>query len=399
MLDSERRSLVRFLVIYLASTFILFALATWIFYRAAQRNMIHQQRMTLQAEARHLHSVVRRLHLSDAPVLYYPAASQTRSAIYDIDHHYIFGNFSQPPAWNRPVPQGWLQLTIPMESYYLGAAYLLVARPIDTAPMMALVRNIILFMVLGGVVFAVLGYFLGRLFIAPMRESVEAKNRFIQDTTHELNTPISTILTNIEMIEALEKAADAREELQRITIASRTLSRIYDDLTYLSLNHVYHRRIMSLDVSHLARERIEYFRMMAEGKGVELRAAIDAGVRIEMDENDAMRLIDNLLSNAIKYNRFGGTVTLTLTQQQLRVVDTGIGIPAQKIATIHERFARANRSEGGFGIGLSIVREVVHHYGFAFAMHSQEGQGTEAIVTIPDARDTLQPSPTQDGKR
>jgi two-component system OmpR family sensor kinase len=368
------------MVIYLGSTFVLFALASWIFYHASTRNLIHQQQMTLQAEAKHLHGIVRSLHLSDAPVLYYPKAGTVHSAIFDIERQYIFGNFSTPPRLSDPIPEGWLRLTVPMESYYLGSAYLMVSKPIDTAPMSVLLRNILLFMLLGGIVFAVMGYFLGRLFIAPMRESVEAKNRFIEDTTHELNTPISTILTNIEMIEALGKATDAREELSRITIASRTLSRIYDDLTYLSLSHPYHRRIESLDMSALVHERIEYFSVMAEAKSLVIHPAIAHEVVVHIDANDAMRLIDNLLSNAIKYNRTGGTITITLDTERLSVADTGMGIVPEKIATLHERFRRANESEGGFGIGLNIVHQVVQHYGYVMHIDSREHHGTEVTI-------------------
>ncbi len=89
---------------------------------------------------------------------------------------------------------------------------------------------ILLFMLIAGVFFVIIGYFLGRLFISPMRESIEMMNNFIQDTTHELNTPISTILTNLELIETIHNCS-AKREMQRIEIASKTLSRIYDDLT------------------------------------------------------------------------------------------------------------------------------------------------------------------------
>jgi len=235
--------------------------------------------------------------------------------------------------------------------------------------------------------FAILGYFLGRLFIAPMRESVEQMNRFIEDTTHELNTPISTILTNIEMIEALEKGNDVRDELGRIAIASRTLSRIYDDLSFLSLKHPYHRQITEVDMGDLVRERIDYFRMMMEAKQLKVTREIVNDVVLSIDLNDAMRLVDNLLSNAIKYNRTGGELHVMLMRDKLVVRDTGVGISAEKIATIHERFRRANTSEGGFGIGLNIVHQVVQYYGFDFSVRSQVDVGTEVVIELRIMRD------------
>jgi two-component system OmpR family sensor kinase len=368
-------------VIYLTSTFVLFALASWIFYHATERNIYQQQMRTLQLEAKHLLSLLRRLHLSDAPQLIYPKTPSSHSAMFDIDRQYIFGDFPQPPSLDAPPPEGELQFVVQVEPYYLGAAHLLVQRPFNDAPLCALRRNIFFYMIGGGVLFALLGYFLGRLFIAPMRESVEQMNRFIEDTTHELNTPIATILANVEMIEALERGLDVRQELGRIEIASRTLSRIYDDLSYLSLKHPYHREVVEVEMSALVAERLDYFAMMAEAKQLKMEREIAPDVRRAIDLNDAMRLIDNLLSNAIKYNRIGGTLRVTLDADRLVVSDTGVGIPTDKIATLHERFRRANTSEGGFGIGLNIVHQVVQHYGFGFAIESEENQGTEVTVT------------------
>jgi len=331
-------------------------------------------------EAKHLMAQLRALHLSDAPVLIYPKTPSSHSAIFDIDGQYIFGDFPIPPELDSNPSEGELQFQVPVEPYYLGAAYLLVRRPFNDAPLCALRRNIFFYMIGGGILFIVLGYFLGRLFIAPMRESVEQMNRFIEDTTHELNTPISTILTNIEMIEALDKGDDVREELGRIEIASRTLSRIYDDLSFLSLKHPYHREVVDVDMSALVAERLDYFAMMTEAKDLKATRDIASDVHLHIDLNDAMRLVDNLLSNAIKYNRTGGELHVALDNTVLRVRDTGIGIPAEKIATIHERFRRANSSEGGFGIGLNIVHQVVQHYGFRFSIVSKIDAGTEVTI-------------------
>jgi len=204
-------------------------------------------------------------------------------------------------------------------------------------------------------------------------------NHFIQDATHELNTPISTILTNIEMLEAFGKC-DKNVELQRIEIASKTLSRIYDDLTYLNLNHEYYRHIESLNLSALLQERIVYFSVMAENKGINIEESIDVDVIIDMDKNDAIRLIDNLISNAIKYNKPKGNLSLALSSKSFSVKDTGIGIEQKDLESISHRFKRANSSEGGFGIGLAIVNQIVKAYEFILEIDSELNVGTKAVV-------------------
>jgi len=380
LLQSEKRSLIRFLVIYLTSTFLLFSLASWIFYTSTKHHLIDKQRDALKYEAKHMQSVLRQLHQSNLPVLYYPTFKYIDTAIYDLDKRYIFGSFQTPPPLTKPNSGDMLVHIEKVEPYYLGAAYLLTAKKTDLSEVKRLQWNIVLFMMVAGVFFAILGYFLGKLFVAPMRQSIEQMNHFIQDTTHELNTPISTILTNIEMIETFEKCQGANEELKRIEIASRTLSRIYDDLTYLNLNHHYHRKETMLDMSVLLEERVVYFKGMAEAKGLQVAQNIKPHVKLTIDKNDALRLVDNLLSNAIKYNKPGGRLTVVLDNEKLEISDTGIGIKQKDIDTITHRFKRANKSEGGFGIGLDIVNQVVNSYGFKLEIDSKENQGTTVRI-------------------
>ena len=380
MLRSEKRSLIRFLILYLGSTFILFSTASWLFYISSKHHLLDQQREAIKYEAEHIKSQLRTLHQSNAAKLVYPNYTGIQSAIYDLDKTYIFGTFKTEQSLDINKYENRLYHTVKVEPYYLGAAYLMVAKDINYKPIDKLQENIILFMLGAGVFFTVLGYFLGILFIAPMRDAMEKMNHFIQDTTHELNTPISTILTNIEMIETFGKHEENSTELKRIEIASKTLSRIYDDLTYLNLNHKYHRNIVNLNMSTLVEERMVYFSALAEAKGLKVTVNTDPDLMLQIDKNDAIRLVDNLISNAIKYNRSKGILNVRLTKEQFSVKDTGIGIGSKDLSTILQRFKRANKSEGGFGIGLDIVNQVVSSYGFILEINSKEGEGTEVRI-------------------
>jgi two-component system OmpR family sensor kinase len=380
LLQSEKRSLIRFLVIYLFSTFILFSLASWIFYLFAKQNIIQQQKEMMKVEATHLLSQIRLLHQSNAKILYYPKSKKILSAIYDLDKDYIFGTLSKKHSLDQRTESHTLHYVVKLEPYYLGAAYLLVQKHIDTHAIEVLQKQILFFMLGAGIFFTLLGYFLGRLFVAPMRDAIEQMNQFIQDTTHELNTPISTILTNVELLEALGESEAHSRELTRIEIASKTLSRIYDDLTYLNLNHHYHREMQNLDLSSLLHERVLYFSQMAEAKGLKTRLTVEKNVIRKIDRNDALRLIDNLLSNAIKYNKKRGSLHIILTQEYLSIEDTGIGINSKYLGEILQRFKRANSSEGGFGIGLHIVSKVCENYEFTLEIESMENIGTKVVV-------------------
>lgn len=383
MLKSEKKSLIRFLLIYLGSTFLLFSLASWIFYTSQKHHLLDQQRDGLKFQAGQVQQGLRLLHKSFSPKLVYPTHPSIESAIYDKNREYIFGTVKErellsPQAYMEDEER--LYYFTKVEPHYLGAAFLLLHKDLDLQPIIDLQKSILWFLLGAGFFFTLLGVFLGKLFVAPMRESMERMNHFIQDTTHELNTPISTILTNIEMLEAFGKC-EKNVELKRIEIASKTLSRIYDDLTYLNLNHNYHRHIERVNVSDFVKERMVYFTTMAENKGLHLEVNINENVMLDIDKNDMTRLVDNLLSNAIKYNKPKGLLSVVLTQEVLVVKDTGVGIAKKDLASISQRFKRANKSEGGFGIGLDIVNQVVNSYDFALTINSELHQGTEVIIT------------------
>ncbi len=383
MFRSEKKSLFRFLSIYLLSTFILFAIGASIFYTLEKHHLIDKQRQMMTQEAEHLQHQLIALHKSFAkklPIYIDPAYTLT---LLDIDKQPITGSSTLLKLIDftreyQSIGSELVYLKF-VEPYYLGTAYIVLQTPLDQAGLSQVKRTIILFMLAAGLFFLLLGLFLGRLFIAPMREAIETMNRFIQDTTHELNTPVSTILTNLELIQTMQKC-DAKEEMQRIEIASKTLSRIYDDLTYLKLNHAYHRDIRPLDLSSLLKERIAYFATAIEAKKLQLEEHVEEGVVLEMDHDDALRLIDNLLSNAVKYNRTGGKLRIELGATRLVIEDSGIGMDTQTLQYIHERFRRANSSEGGFGIGLDIVHQVIKAYGFEITFNSQPHKGTEVTV-------------------
>jgi len=382
LLRSEKQSFIRFLLIYLSSTLLLFSLAAAIFYVSQKHHLVDEQLRMLGYEAEEIQMELRVLHGSFDARLLYPARTMIDSALYDLDKQYIFGTLKDKMPLDETrfaKDEERIFLLSHIEPYYLGAAYLLVSKPLDKTPFHKLQQNIGFFMLGAGVFFSLLGLFLGKRFIAPMRDSMQRMNHFIQDATHELNTPISTILTNIEMIETLG-THKYTEELKRIEIASRTLSRIYDDLSYLNLNHNYYRHIELLDASALAEQRILYFSSMIHNKGLHLSIHIEEGVVLEMDRNDLTRLLDNLIMNAIKYNKPEGSLILSVTKESLSVSDTGVGISKKDLKNITCRFRRANQSEGGFGIGLDIVTQVVNHYGFVFTIDSELEKGTKVRI-------------------
>jgi len=101
LLQSEKRSLLRFLLIYMGSTFLLFSIASWLFYTSAKHHILDTQKEALKYESQKIETTLRTLHQSGSDRLVYPVMKDADSAIYDLDRHYIFGTFKKPPRLDK----------------------------------------------------------------------------------------------------------------------------------------------------------------------------------------------------------------------------------------------------------------------------------------------------------
>ena len=382
MSRSERRSLYRFMTIYALSTLLLFGVGAVIFYQFEVYQMQENERRAIKHDSNSIIPIIKNIDLERLRQI-----RDMRVAVYTGEKEYLFGTFKPTEVeWGRNfVLRGDVlrHIRVIPPPHRKHTAYMVVERKVNTSAlstlrqMIAYASLLALFVVLG------LGYFLGRLFIAPMRESIRKLNLFVQDTTHELNTPISTILTNIEMLGILGKC-EKNEELEHIEIASKTLSRIYEDLSYLKLNDSYQRRVEAVDISQLLEERLTYFSSLMRAKAIRLSREITPHVIQEIDRTDAIRLYDNLLSNAIKYSDKGGDIFVSLTPDGFLLRDTGRGMDARTLAKVFERFERGDTSEGGFGIGLDVVSGIVRHYRYRIEMDSELGEGSVVKVIFSE---------------
>ncbi len=358
------------------SVMILLLIGT-IYYRYSKELMLSEHRLAMQLQSERYVPQLKRWMQGDTDIfpidLAYPTAlfDASKRPIYSLleDQHIDFKSVIA-------LDGDFIHFVVPLASHELGESYVVFETRDD-----GLWKRKFWFQVLWGggallVLLLLVGWYLSRLFFRPLQEAIALLDDFIKDTTHELNTPVSAIMTNLEMIETKHLDATTQNKMRRIEIAARTISTIYDDLTYLLLNNRRNRHDEPLNVSLLLQERIEYFKLKASQKNLHVNCHIDDAVTLTADRVKLARLIDNLISNAIKYNKNGGSIHYELTAQHLVVEDSGIGIDSEKIDAIFQRYTRANTYEGGFGIGLHIVFKIANEYGFTIDVESQPGKGS-----------------------
>jgi len=383
LLASERSSLYRFLLIYIGSSLLLLAIGLVISFRYEKHNLIDSQNSLLKAQSRVLVSELRELHKSKEYELSYPVHKDFSSAIYDIDGNYIFGDFHPESAFLDKEfyqKENMLFYVQKVSPYYMGSAYIVTKKVVDSEPINSMKVRLIMAFMVATLFITLISYWLGKLFLSPMRNSITFLDNFIKDTTHELNTPVSTILTNAELLKSFYPQIQDSKELLRIESASKRLSRIYDDLAYIRLNHQRNRNIVRVNVSDFLKDRIDYFKPILDAKGINFTHKISENIFLEIDKEDITRIVDNLLGNAIKYTMTSGDIELTLNEDYLRIEDNGIGIDEDSKKEVLERFVRANKSEGGFGLGLSIVVDIVKYYNFDIELESELKKGTKVSV-------------------
>ncbi|WP_456390097.1 sensor histidine kinase [Hydrogenimonas sp.] len=381
---SEKRTLLRFLGLYAFLALLILILGSTIYYKLQKDLMLQTKRLQLEEYSKELIDGLKLLHIYFDRYRTYPRNPLYRSAIYDADKIRIFSTLKHPEGvqLNKIIytTDHVIHYIHVLDSYYLGAKYVVVEIDDDRKWMKQAWKNILFY---GGALlalFMVAGALLVRLFLAPMRNAIRLLDRFIKDTTHELNTPVSAILSNIEMIDSRQLDHKEAKKIRRIEIAARTISHIYQDLTYLVLHHQIASQDERTDISSLVKERVEYFKILAESKKIEIETDIQPGITLTVDPGKMARLVDNLLSNAIKYNRRKGEIFIRLRPGELLIQDSGIGMDEKQTGEVFKRYKRFDTSVGGFGIGLNIVAMIAQEYGFRVEIRSKAAKGSKVIV-------------------
>ena len=217
----------------------------------------------------------------------------------------------------------------------------------------------------------VLSYFIVRLAYAPLLGHIKALNTFITDTTHEINTPLSVILMSLEMYEK-----NPQKYLANIKNAAFSLSQLFSDLSStlktqpLSFEHI--------DVSALIKERVGFFELSASKKQISFKLDL-APLELTSDKFRLSKIIDNLLSNAIKYSFSGEIISVSLENNKLAIAQKGVVINKQNLEKIYDKFTRFDRTNGGFGIGLSLVKRFCDELNYTITASSNEKQTTFCV--------------------
>ena len=230
--------------------------------------------------------------------------------------------------------------------------------------------------------------------IGRLEKAFQRQKQFTSDASHELRAPLAVI--EAESTLALQKdrpSSDYRESLEIVSREARQMSSLVDKLLTLARADAGKEQwnFTEVDLGKLISNLSTDVEVLCQEKGLSFQLGQTQGLVVKGDEARLRELFMNLLDNAIIYTPAPGTVSISLRREgQMAVVaitDTGVGIPAEDIPFIFERFYRVDKSrsraEGGSGLGLAICRHIAEVHGGKIEVESQVGAGSTFSVWLP----------------
>ncbi len=222
------------------------------------------------------------------------------------------------------------------------------------------------------------------------------RREFVANVSHELRTPLTSIKSYAETLldDALEDRETSERFLNVINNEADRMTRLVQDLLQLSRldNQQMNWNMNDVSLKSIVKEIVERMQLEASRKSQKLESYVIGEIPlIKGDKGRLEQVVINLISNALKYTPENGEITVYVgriyNDIYIKVTDTGIGIPAESLPRVFERFYRVDKARsrdmGGTGLGLSIAKEIIQAHGGTINITSEEKKGTEVIVRLP----------------
>ncbi len=226
---------------------------------------------------------------------------------------------------------------------------------------------------LGAIVFFMTLFFI-KISLRPLEKANRYLSVFFNDAMHELKTPLGVMQLNLEFL----RVTGDSKVLRRLYNSMQSMILIYEDIEY----HIKHTHVKykaeHLNFSHFLHNRTEVFSDLARIKNISIKKEIENDLFLDINRIELQRIIDNTISNAIKYSPKNTQIIVRLYRKNnhtiFSVKDQGVGI--KDTQKIFERYAREDVIQGGFGIGLSIVKHICDKNNIEISVETQLSQGS-----------------------
>ena len=376
MNELEKRSFYSFLGLYIVSSLIFLSGIAYWYYIAQKKALSNETYYKLQHIADIKSGDIIMAHMKGIKLKVFDVPKGIVLALIDTKGKIVEGELMTSTI---PIKEGYYYSrnynifisNAPKE--HLNIAYVVAQSSTLQSELAQLKKDVLKVLVVSIFLIIIIAWLLSKLFMKPVRERVEQVERFINDITHELNTPITALLMTTN--QALKQEHYTKKTLNNISISTKQLYDIYTSLTYLNFSSK-KEVTKEINISEVLQKSIEYYEPLCQIKRISIEVAIEPYF-FAIPKDQLQLLYGNLIGNAIKYSWANSTMYISLKEGIFSIKDEGIGIEPTKQKAIFEKFKRGTEYAGGFGIGLNIVKSICDEYGIAIKLDSIPNKGTE----------------------
>lgn len=225
------------------------------------------------------------------------------------------------------------------------------------------------------------GVMISKLAVDPLQEHVTSLQNLSKETLHELNLPISTIITNSNMLKKNMQNEKDIKRLSRIDTACGMLQERYNELDYMIKKQTSQEIKESFFLDDLVKTRVEFLKNIYPH--MEFNLELEK-TQISSDKTGLSKVIDNVIDNGVKYSPNSKKCDIKLNDFTLQIQDYGCGMDEVELLQIFDNYYQTNKSMQGFGIGLSMVKRFCDTQGIQLNIKSQVGLGTTVLLKFKD---------------
>jgi two-component system OmpR family sensor kinase len=256
---------------------------------------------------------------------------------------------------------------------FLGVVYFLLS--------VAQIQNVLLLAVVMICIVALSGVFISKLSIDPLEQYVKNLQNLSKETLHELNLPISTIMTNTHMLKKNLSDEKSLKRITRIESACTMLEQRYNELDYMIKTQSQKSVQEHFDLQELVMQRVDFFHTIYPQTAFALELQSH---QIFNDKIGLAKVIDNIIDNGVKYAPNSKKIEIKIYNSTLHIEDYGCGMDEVELLHIFDSYYQSNENMKGFGIGLSMVKRFCDNNNIDLLFKSKPNEGTTVLLNFKE---------------
>jgi len=347
----NKNHLIKLSIAYALVIIILIFIPTYFYTKSEIKNYELNQENLVKQYGLNIQRAIYDFTNSKNDIFYFPKSFNINAYIYNIDNKLIYASSNKEISDNK----NYITKKLTLNKNRLKAKTLVISKKLNLSEIYLKISILVLSV---GLFTFISAYLILKQTVTPYKKANKYLDRFFNDAMHELKTPLGILQLNLEL---LEEKYEESKEVKRSLNAVKNLQLTYEDIEYLMKQDIVSYTKENFDFSVFLKQRIDIFKGLAYSKKISINENIDDNINVNINRIELQRVIDNTISNAIKYSNESSQINISLrknTKEQtlFSVEDFGKGI--KDTSKIFHRYHREETIQGGFGIGLNIVKNI-----------------------------------------